>query len=209
MVMMMGMMGTAMQTLLAFPQQRPIFVREYSTNHYSVVSYFLSRFTVEAVVTALQVLVMVIITFWLVGFQSNFGMFYLNIYGLAMASSAISIMLGSVVEDPKLAQEMVPMLFVPQLLFAGFFVSPDLMPSWLAWARFIFPLTYSVKIGLVEEFGDGCGGGQADIMCEGLLESIDADPDDAWWYWLVVVGLFLAFRLLALFLLRRKATKFF
>jgi hypothetical protein len=104
---------------------------------------------------------------------------------------------------------MMPMLFVPQLLFAGFFVSPDLMPSWLSWARFIFPLTYSVKIGLVEEFGDGCGGGKADMMCAELLESIDADPDDKWWYWLVVLGLFLGFRLMALFLLRRKATNFF
>lgn len=40
MVMLMGMFGTAQQALLAFPQERPIFLREYSTNHYSVLSYF-------------------------------------------------------------------------------------------------------------------------------------------------------------------------
>jgi hypothetical protein len=52
MMLMMGMMGTAQQALLSFPTERPVFLREYSTNHYSVASYFLSRLTVEAVVTA-------------------------------------------------------------------------------------------------------------------------------------------------------------
>lgn len=59
MVLMMSMFGTAQPALLAFPEERPVFLREYSTNHYSVVSYFLSRLTMEAFITALQVLVIV------------------------------------------------------------------------------------------------------------------------------------------------------
>lgn len=51
----LGMVGCAQPALLAFPSERPVFVREYSTNHYSVFSYFLSRFIIEAIVTALQV----------------------------------------------------------------------------------------------------------------------------------------------------------
>jgi ABC-2 type transporter len=59
MVLLMSMFGTAQPALLAFPEERPVFLREYSTNHYSVVSYFISRLTMEAFITALQVLVMV------------------------------------------------------------------------------------------------------------------------------------------------------
>ena len=59
MVLLMSMFGTAQPALLAFPEERPVFLREYSTNHYSVVSYFVSRLTMEAFITALQVLVMV------------------------------------------------------------------------------------------------------------------------------------------------------
>jgi ABC-type multidrug transport system ATPase subunit len=208
MVMMMGMMGTAQQALLAFPQERPVFLREYSTNHYSVGSYFLARLTVEAIVTAAQILVMVVISYFLIGFKSDFGMFYLILYALAMASTAVAVLLGCAIEDPKLGQEMLPLLFVPQLLFAGFFVAPSLMPSWLGWARFIFPLTYSVRLGLIEEFED-CGSEQGDMMCEELLKSIEAEPDEMWWYWTVLFGLFAFFRISALFVLRRKATKFF
>jgi ABC-2 type transporter len=59
MVLLMSMFGTAQPALLSFPEERPVFLREYSTNHYSVVSYFLSRFTMEALITGMQILVQV------------------------------------------------------------------------------------------------------------------------------------------------------
>lgn len=54
-----SMMGAAQTELLTFPLNRAVFLREYSTNHYSVVSYFLSRFSVEACQTAIQNLLLV------------------------------------------------------------------------------------------------------------------------------------------------------
>jgi ABC-2 type transporter len=59
MVLLMSMFGTAQPALLAFPDERPVFLREYSTDHYSVVGYFAARFTMEAVITGLQILVSV------------------------------------------------------------------------------------------------------------------------------------------------------
>jgi ABC-type multidrug transport system permease subunit len=60
--------------------------------------------TVEAVIAAAQVFVMVMLSYFFVGFQSDFVMFYFNIYVLAMASTALSVMLGCAVENPKLGQ---------------------------------------------------------------------------------------------------------
>ena len=208
MVLMMSMFGTAQPALLAFPEERPVFLREYSTNHYSVGAYFASRFTIEATITAVQVLVQLLLSYFLIGLQASFGTMFITTYVLAMASTAMAVMLGCAVEDPKLGQEMLPILFVPQMLFAGFFVIPELIPSWLRWASYLCSLTYSVRLALIAEFDD-CGGGQADINCANLLDNIEADEDEAWWYWLVLLILFAAFRLMGLFILRRKATKFF
>jgi len=44
-------------------------------------------------------------------------MFFVTVYSLAMASTALAVLLGCAVEDPKLGQEMLPLLFVPQMLF--------------------------------------------------------------------------------------------
>ena len=140
----------------------------------------------------------------------EFYMFYLTLYSLAMGSTALAVMLGCLVEDPKIATEMLPVLFVPQMLFSGFFVAPDLIPSWLLWVRYICPLTYSVRIALVEEF-DNCApdGTAAGDNCSRLLDDIDANPDETYWNWLVLFGLFVFFRLLALHILYKKGTKFF
>lgn len=208
MVLLMSMFGTAQPALLAFPEERPVFLREYSTNHYSVVSYFMSRFTMEVFLTSSQILVMVIITYFLIGFQANIGIVYSTFLTLAMASTALAVCLGCSVEDPKLASEMLPLLFVPQMLFAGFFVPPSLIPSWLSWARYLCTLTYAVRILMVAEFEDCSTNPVALENCNTLLQSVEADPNDVWWYWLVLVALFVFFRLLALFMLQRKATKF-
>eukprot|EP00980_Cylindrotheca_fusiformis_P027777 scaffold22559_cov111-Cylindrotheca_fusiformis.AAC.16 len=203
------MMGTAEPALLSFPEERPVFLREYSTNHYSVLSYFLSRLSVEASITALQVLVVSVISYFLISFKAGFGIFYITIYALSMASTALAVMLGCAVEDPKLGQELVPLLFVPQLLFSGFFVVPELIPVWLRWARYLCSLTYALRIMVFEEFGDGCGSPEADNACDRLIESLDSGEDELWWSGLVLVILFVVFRLMGLFILRQKALKFF
>jgi ABC-2 type transporter len=91
MLTLMVMFGTAQPALLSFPEERPVFLREYSTNHYSVVPYFISRLTMEAIVTGAQVLVMMLIQFFMIGFQGKFIMFFVAIYTLAMTSTGKSI----------------------------------------------------------------------------------------------------------------------
>jgi hypothetical protein len=54
-----AMFGTAQPALLAFPEERPVFLREYSTNHYSVLAYFMARFTMEAFITGAHMFVSV------------------------------------------------------------------------------------------------------------------------------------------------------
>jgi ABC-2 type transporter len=81
------MFGTAQPALLSFPEERPVFLREYSTNHYSVGPYFISRLTMEAVVTGAQALVLILIQFFMVGFQGQFILFFVAVYSLAMTST--------------------------------------------------------------------------------------------------------------------------
>ena len=49
----------------------------------------------------------------------------------------------------------------------------------------------------------------ANQECNDLLERTDADPDETWWNWVVLVALFVVFRVTALIVLRQKATKFY
>lgn len=208
MILMAAMLGTALPALIVFPRERPVFIREYSTNHYSIVSYILARLAMEAVLTGLQMLLLCTLSYFMIGFQMQYYWHLLITYVLAMSSNALAVLVGSATEDPSLAVEFLPMVFIPQLLFAGFFVNPDLIPAWLRWLQYVFPLTYAVRLHLEKEFAD-CGSERAQMNCDTLLMNVGVNSDDVWWYWLVLILLFVFLRLAALVALRRKASKFY
>lgn len=139
MALLANVFSTVLPSLLVFPQERPVFLREYSTNHYGVAAYFASRMTMEFIVTAIQVTVSCTITYFCAGFEGSFAILYLDAYVLAMTSTALGVLLGSSAEDPSTAIELLPGAIMPQILFSGFFTPPDLIPNWLAWIRFICP----------------------------------------------------------------------
>jgi len=210
MVQLSAMFGTAQPALFAIPEERPIFLREYSTDHYSAGAYFISKFTVEAFITFLQILVQNLINYFLIGFTASFLLYTAIIYALSMASTAVAVLLGCSVSDAKMAQELLPLLFVPQMLFAGFFVAIELLPSWLRWVQYICSLTYGVRLGLLGEFQECASGDDlAATNCRRILSNVNADADDKWWYWLVLISLFVVLRVSALFVLKRKASTFY
>ena len=163
---------------------------------------------------------------WLVSLVSNsvaarsvdllFTHLHLVFSTLSVSSTAVAVLLGCAVEDPKMATEFLPLLFVPQLLFAGFFVRTDLIPAWLQWAQYLCSLTYGVRLALLAEFGDCARNENNEYytpdqpnICANLLEVNQVNEDDKPLYWGILWGLFIVFRLSGLALLRKKATKFY
>lgn len=195
------MFGVAQSALISFPQDRNVFLREYSTNHYSVFPYFLSKFTVESFETMLQVLAQLIVAFFMMGFQMNFFYFFLLSFLLGTVCTSIGVLIGSSVENPNVALEFIPALIVPQLLFSGFFIQTSLIPELLRWAQYLCSLTYAIRLSLVYEFGD-CG----TPTCENLLENNGVNQLDAIWYWIILLAFATVFRLAAMLMLRNKAS---
>jgi len=210
MVVLSGMFGSAQPTLFAIPEERPVFLREYSTNHYSVGAYFLARFSVEAITTFIQTLVACLCNYFLIGFQTNFFIFVLINYAVAMSATALAVFLGCSIDDAKMAQEFLPLLFVPQMLFAGFFVAISLLPNWLQWVPYICSLTYGIKLGLLAEF-ESCVTNEDPgfVNCAQIMTNADADPDQNWVYWVVLIAIFFVTRLLGLAILKKKASDFY
>jgi len=210
----MNMFGTAQPALFAIPAERPVFLREYSTDHYSVFSYFISKLTMETVMTFAQVLLLNVIVFWLIGFDSNFFLFQLNTFSLAMAATAAAVMLGCAIDDIQQAQEMLPLIFMPQMLFSGFFVTISLIPGFLRWSQWLCSLTYSVRLAMLHEFGD-CAKGinvfnpQEQVECIQMLDNYEVNMDTEWLYWLMIFVIFFIFRALGLFILQKKASSFY
>mmetsp|Transcript_17817 Transcript_17817/g.49335 ORF Transcript_17817/g.49335 Transcript_17817/m.49335 type:complete len:637 (-) Transcript_17817:430-2340(-) len=195
------MFGVAQSSLMEFPQDRPVFLREYSTNHYSVLPYFLAKFTLECFTVFLQVVVQLVAAFFLMGFQMNFFHFLGLNFVLALASTSIGLFVGSCVEDPSVAAELMPALIVPQLLFSGFFIQINLIPEYLQWAQYVCSLTYAIRLAALYEFGE-C----ETPVCKDLLENNGVYELESYWYWIILVAIAGICRVASMALLRNKAS---
>ena len=201
------MFGSASPALLAFPSERPIFLREYSTGTFSALPYLVSKMLVELPLLFAQVLLQAVCTYFLVGFQGPFILIVLVWWLLSLASNSVAIAVGCTVSDVKTAAELTPLLFVPQLLFSGFFVSISQVPAFLRWAQWLCSLKYTLNLALLVEFNGGVCGASAAARdnCDSLFGRNDIDGNDVWLYLLVLIGLFLGLRVIGAWLLVARA----
>jgi len=195
------MFSVAQSALMEFPQDRPVFLREYSTNHYSILPYFLAKFTLECFTVLITVLMQQVAAFFLYGLQMNFFFFLALNFMLAIASTSIGIFIGSCIEDPNVAAELMPALIVPQLLFSGFFIQVDLIPAFLRWSQYLCSLTYAIRLAALFEFGD-C---ETD-SCQDLLLSNGVYQLDSYWYWIILIAIAAVFRITSMIVLKNKAS---
>lgn len=152
-----------------------------------------------------------IIAFYMVQFQGDIIFYFATLYALAMASTSLAALVGAAIGgNSELALQFLVILFMPQLLFAGYFVTPSLIPIWLRWVRYLCPAVYAVRLLLIHEM-TVCSSEVTDKErwnCNMLLENVEAVPDHSQWYWLLLIIEFVVFRMVAMSLLRLNATPF-
>lgn len=202
-----GLFGLAQPTILSFPLERPIFLREYANRNYSWVAYFLSKFPKELFVCLLQSGILVLVSYFLVAFKGNFVFIWLSIALLGLSVSSCAMLLGAVASDVKVAIQLSPLILVPQLLFSGFQLPISQIPEWLRWAQYLCSLKYAVSLFNIIEFD------QPDVpydiynrvQIDQFLKEQETDPKLWYIYVVVLLVIFLGFRLLALLALALKA----
>lgn len=151
---------------------RPIFVREFETDHFRMISYAISKMIVEAVTMFFTVLLMLLIVYWAIGLEGRFWYWLLAMYTFAMIMASTGIALAAWTTDPRDAKELIPMTLLPQILVSGFFISTDSLPIFLRWTQWIFPLTYAFRLILAEEFSFCIEGEEEQKVAETCLQSM-------------------------------------
>ena len=211
MVTISSMFGSAQPVMIMFPFERPMFMREYSTGTYSSWTYFITKTFLDAPLTLAQTLVQWGLIYPMVELQGNFGWIILASWGLGCASASCGMALGCAVTDVKDVTELAPLLFVPQLLFAGFFIQTSQIPVFLRWAQYLCGIKYALNIILSTEFNEdngSCAGGAAS-NCAAILDNNEIESEMMWFYILMLVILFCSFRLLAAIILVMKSKRFY
>jgi len=196
------MMGQSQTALFIFASERPLFLREYHTNHYNIAPYFLSHLASETLRCFIAMILQACVVYFFIGFQQTFLEFLAITFTLAMTSTAVAVLLGASFEDEKAAASTFTIVIVPQFYFSGVFIAINLLPEWLRWAQYLCSLTYASRLSYAYEFGN-C---DPSNFCEEVLEMNGVSVDDIWWYWLALLALFVLFRLAAMAMLKYKSS---
>lgn len=108
---------------------------------------------------------------------------------------------------------MAPLLFVPQMMFVGFFIPTSKIPLFLRWAQYLCSLKYAMNLIIMTEFrvtSESCQTSpQATENCENLLKINDVETDKYYIYILVLFALFIGFRLIGASVLVQRAKRFY
>lgn len=148
--------GSVQAVALIFPIERPVFLREVNNNMYSVSAYFwakiLSEFPLTIIIPALQLAV----AYFAIGLSNvlwyKFPMALLTCVLQYNAFGAIGYILGSAIHNKQAIAVLTPVVIVPQMLFAGFFVNQDNIPKFLWPLMHISIFKYGFQALMLNEF---------------------------------------------------------
>merc|ERR1719433_348245 len=187
-----SMFAASEPMLLTFDETRSVFVREYLTGTYGVAAWMFIKTMIEIPKELFFQLEVTLITYWIVGFQANFFYLVICLFLIAFCASTTALFFGSLGPDAKSSMELAPMIFVPQILFAGFLIPITQIPEWIRWAEKVCFLKYGIDLIGIFEFRDEYEGLPRKEQTVWL--SLDVYENEWWWTGLIMICFILVVR---------------
>eukprot|EP00659_Diplonema_papillatum_P002331 gene2331-3611_t len=196
---------SAQPMLLVFPTERPVFMREYATGTYATIPYFVSKTLIEIPASLLQTLVQYVVCYFMLDLGGNFFYLLVPTFLLGLVTSSIALWLSASTTRAETAVNIMPAIYVPQILASGFFISSKSMPAAIAWTQWICPLKYGLALATLGELSSKYVPEDREVDVAYVLNDSDIHPDDWWMYAIILVGMFFFFRITAAIVLSRRA----
>lgn len=203
---------TSLTTTDLLISERMLVTREVRGGYYSLVSYFVTKLTVDALILrVLPVFVYSALFYPITGLQS--GSVHVSLFlftlatfalGIAALSFALSVGLGTA-GQASLALNLILLL---SLLMGGFFENVSAIPGWIAWLHYLSPFFYGYSVLAINEisnllFDFGLAGYTAVQNVRGItfLSIVGINPSDLTRDIIILDCFWVAFLLLGLILL--------
>eukprot|EP00357_Protocruzia_adherens_P032801 CAMPEP_0114988930 /NCGR_PEP_ID=MMETSP0216-20121206/9897_1 /TAXON_ID=223996 /ORGANISM="Protocruzia adherens, Strain Boccale" /LENGTH=607 /DNA_ID=CAMNT_0002351815 /DNA_START=171 /DNA_END=1994 /DNA_ORIENTATION=- len=199
-------MMSVQSVLLSFPQERDVFLKEYSGRLYGVVPYFLAKNIPEIPFQIIFPTLFSIIGYHGCGLRDSgehFLWFILIVLLTSLSGISFGFMISCVINDVEVANSVGIMSLFPFLLTGGFFANVEDLGPWIAWVQYISPLRYSLEALARNEFEDRTVCTEQPQGCDPIEEySLDFGFATSI---IVLLVMSLGYRLLALVALKLKA----
>ncbi|XP_035779581.1 ATP-binding cassette sub-family G member 1-like isoform X2 [Anopheles albimanus] len=209
---MFTMFTAMMPTILTFPTEMAVFVREHLNYWYSLKSFYFAKTIADLPFQVLFTSVYVIVVYYLTSQPMDpkrVGMFVLICILTSLVAQSLGLLIGAGM-SVETGVFLGPVSTIPIILFSGFFVNFDVIPSYLQWVTYVSYVRYGFEGAMVSVYGME----REKLACTAIychfrspkkfLEEMSMDNAEYWIDATALFGFFISLRVIAYFVLRWK-----